>query len=39
MLNIPVNNIKTLFRFYSLIKSEPKINKINIFQKKLDIVN
>ena len=35
--DIPVKNIKVYMNFISLIKSEPKINKINLFFANLDI--
>ena len=36
-VNIPVQNIKVYVDFSSILKSEPKIKKTNIFLKELDI--
>ena len=36
-LSIPINNIKVYLDFISLIKSKPKVNKINIKSKEINI--
>ncbi len=37
-VTVPVQNIKVYIDFLSLLKSEPKINKINLILKEIDIV-